>query len=100
MSDSSWSRIRLRLFAYVASAVTTAGSISYAIKEDEDRQRTVPDVILFGGIVAAALIVLLIIFDVVYHAAMGKGQACRTCGHIRQMKPFRVYGSCPKCGAG
>jgi hypothetical protein len=86
MSDSSWSRIRLRLFAYLTTAI-----LLLSFFEGNETSG--------GKIAVSALIALVVIFDVVYHSAMGKGQACRTCGHIRQMKPFRVYGSCPKCGA-
>jgi hypothetical protein len=54
-----------------------------------------PDVVstcVFGAFV------LVIIIDSSYHSWKGEGQACKYCGHLRKMKPFRVYGKCPECG--
>jgi hypothetical protein len=53
---------------------------------------------LIGFSSIAAVTVLFIVFDVAYHAWHGRGQACRKCGHVRQMKSFRVYSDCPNCG--
>jgi hypothetical protein len=48
--------------------------------------------------VTAGLLVAAIIFDTVWHAFKGQGQACRNCGHLRKMSSFRVCGPCPNCG--
>jgi len=46
-----------------------------------------------GGIICVAVFV-----DTFWHAITGQGQACRHCGHLRQLSSFRVYSSCPNCG--
>jgi hypothetical protein len=48
--------------------------------------------------VLAGLFVAAVVFDTVWHALKGEGQACKRCGHPRQMSSFRVYGVCPNCG--
>ena len=48
---------------------------------------------VFAGLYGASVVV-----DTVWHAFQGRGQACRYCGHLRQMSSFRVYGNCPNCG--
>ena len=48
---------------------------------------------VIGGLLVAGVVV-----DTVWHAFQGRGQACRSCGHHRQMSSFRVYGACPNCG--
>jgi len=54
--------------------------------------------LLFVINVIAGLVVSAIVFDTVWHAFNGKGQACRYCGHLRKMSSFRVYGNCENCG--
>lgn len=46
-----------------------------------------------GGLYAVAVVI-----DVLLHAWRGRGQACRTCGHVRPMRSFRMEGPCPQCG--
>jgi hypothetical protein len=48
---------------------------------------------VLGGVFCVAVFV-----DTFWHAIKGQGQACRHCGHLRQMSSFRVYSKCPNCG--
>ena len=48
--------------------------------------------------IVAGVFCLAIFVDTLWHAIKGQGQACRHCGHLRQMSSFRVYSQCPQCG--
>ena len=87
-------RYRLLLFmilgvalAFAAAFVRRAGGIGAA---------DFPFLVALN--VIAGLFVAAVVFDTVGHALKGKGQACKRCGHLRQMSSFRVYGVCPNCG--
>ncbi|GAC1451769.1 MAG: hypothetical protein NVSMB9_36750 [Isosphaeraceae bacterium] len=83
--------VRLRLIAY-----SVVGSALVLVEWTTVELAGIP---LVTALVALGiLLALLIAIDVTIHAWRGEGQACRNCGHIRRMKPFRVYGSCPQCG--
>ena len=48
--------------------------------------------------VVAGVFCVAVLVDTFWHAIKGQGQACRHCGHLRQMSLFRVYSKCPNCG--
>jgi hypothetical protein len=93
MNETTWDRIRLKAYAGVGTALIVVGAVVKFLEVD---QAEVPLLTLFG--VLASLMVLLVIIDTVYHSWRNQGQACSHCGHLRKMKPFRVYGPCPSCG--
>lgn len=74
-------------FAFSAAFVRRAGGIGAA---------DFPLLVTLN--VIAGLFVATIVCDTVWHALKGEGQACKRCGHPRQMSSFRVYGVCPNCG--
>ena len=47
--------------------------------------------------ILVGLFLCLFIYDIVYFRQRGKTQPCIHCGYEREMKPFRIYGTCPGC---
>jgi hypothetical protein len=57
-----------------------------------------PPFVLVLLTVVGGVLGVLIVVDTVWHSSRGKGQACRHCGYVRKMAPFRIYWNCPNCG--
>jgi hypothetical protein len=72
---------------FIANAVRRAGGVDRA----NDSL-----LLLLNGV--AAVFAAAVVLDTLWHAVKGQGQACRHCGHLRQMSSFRVYSKCPDCG--
>lgn len=89
----SWKDARIRIFALVGAVLLAIGGVLRWLGMG-NAPGTLVEVF---GIVGLGM-GLLVVGDVVYHAWLGQGQACRTCGHLRRMKSFRFSGPCPKCG--
>lgn len=87
-----WKRLRLIAYSVVGSALALVGVL---VEWTTVELAGIPLLTAFG---ALGTLLALVALDVTIHAWRGEGQACRNCGHIRRMKPFRVYGSCPECG--
>ena len=90
----AWGRLRLGAFSLVGAALLLVGAFVRWAGVD---RAGIPALETFG--LLGALMATIVALDVVYHALRGEGQACRSCGHLRPMKPFRFYGACPNCGA-
>ncbi len=89
----TWKQLRLGAFSVVGSAFLLVGFIVRRVGVDRAGTPLMTTFISLGILMA-----LTIAFDVVYHTWRGQGQACRSCGHLRRMKPFRISGPCPNCG--
>ena len=92
---SRWKRLRLIAYPVVGTALALVGVL---VKRTTVELSSIPLLVAIASL--GTLLVLVVVFDVTLHAWHGEGQACRNCGHIRRMKPFRVYVSCPNCGGG
>ena len=90
-----WKRLRLIAYSVVGTALALVGVL---LRWTSIEDAGVP--LLAACLSLGTLMVLIVILDVTLHAWRGEGQACRNCGHIRRMKPFRVYVRCPNCGEG
>ncbi|MHB8867144.1 MAG: hypothetical protein ACYC6N_32680 [Pirellulaceae bacterium] len=88
-----WSQLRLMVYSFVGIALL----ITAALVKRAPVERA-PRLLLIVLSLLAGALALIVIIDVAYHAWRGQGQACPYCGHVRKMKPFRVYLACPKCG--
>jgi hypothetical protein len=89
----TWSQLRLAAYSLVGIALLIMGGFV----ERAPIERT-PNLLLIAFCLLGGVMVLMVTVDVAYHAWLGQGQACPHCGHVRKMKPFRVYFACPKCG--
>ncbi len=89
----TWREIRLVVFSVVGAIFLLVAPLVGGKGID---RVGIPLLLVFASL--GALMVAIVAFDVAYHAWRGEGQACRRCGHLRQMTPFRLYGACPKCG--
>ena len=58
----------------------------------------VTDWVTFLLNIVAGVFCVAVFVDTFWHAIKGQGQACRHCGHLRQLSSFRVYLKCPNCG--
>ena len=90
-----WKRLRLIAYSVVGTALALVGVL---VQLASVERAGGPLLAAFAAL--GTLLVLVVVLDVTSHAWRGEGQACRHCGHIRRMKPFRVYVSCPNCGEG
>ena len=89
----SWRQLRLIAFSVGGTAFLLVGLlVQWASVEGAGTP------LLAALTSLGALMVVIVVFDVAYYSWRGEGQACRHCGHLRPMKPFRVYGACPNCG--
>jgi hypothetical protein len=91
----TWKRLRLIAYSVVGAALALVGGL---VQMASVEHAGGPLLAAFASL--GTLMVLIVVLDVTFHAWRGAGQACRNCGHIRRMKPFRVYVSCPNCGEG
>ena len=89
----AWRRLRLGVFTLLGAAFVLIGSIVRGAGVHR-----VGCFLLMAFASLGALLVLIVGFDVVYHALRGEGQACRRCGHVQRMRSFRLSGACPNCG--
>ena len=87
-------RYRLAIFGVLGLAVTFVAAS--ARRWGGNGAVDVPLLVVLNAI--AVLFVAAVVFDTVWHAFKGEGQACRHCGHLRTMSSFRVYGNCRNCG--
>lgn len=87
-------RYRLLVFAVLGIAVAFAAAL--ARRAGGIGAADFPLLVALN--VIAGLFVVAIVFDTAWPALQGEGQACKRCGHLRQMSSFRVYGACPNCG--
>ena len=90
----SWKQTRLFAFGVTGSVLASVGTIVWVGTVEKAGLPLQVGLAGLGGLMAS-----MVIFDVVYHARHGDGQACRHCGHLRKMRSVRVYSACPKCGA-
>ena len=72
---------------FIYNAVTRAGGVD----------RANDSLFILLGVVGA-IFAAVVVLDTLWHAMKGQGQACRHCGHLRQMSSFRVYSKCRNCG--
>jgi hypothetical protein len=87
-----WKRLRLILIPSIFGAMAAVvGLHNSGILESPG------EMVQVFVYIATGLFVIILLFDVAYHSIKGEGQACPYCGHLRQMKPFRIYGECPNC---
>jgi hypothetical protein len=89
----SWKRLRLIAFSIGGAAFSVVAGV---VQLTGIERAGLPLILTFSSL--GALMILILVFDVGYHAWRGDGQACRKCGYIRQMRAFRVYRACPNCG--
>ena len=87
-------RYRLLIFGVLGLAVTLVAAL---LKRGSGVEKA-DFLLLFVINVVAGLVVSVIVFDTVWHAFKGNGQACRYCGHLRKMSSFGLYGNCENCG--
>lgn len=87
----SWKRFRSVAFPALGGAL-----LLVSVWVGDPGNADTPVLRLFVAL--SMLLALLVVVDVAYHSWRGEGQACRNCGHLRRMKPFRAYGPCPNCG--
>lgn len=89
----NWSRWRQLVFRVLGSAMLLVGGwVRYLTIERAGRPLLATLALLTLALVA------VIVFDVVFHAVRGRGQACRRCGLVRPLRTFRPAGACPNCG--
>lgn len=91
----TWIRLRSAAFSIIGAILMLIGALVQGAGVDRTGTPLLMIFALFG-----LVMVLLVAFDVVYHAWRGEGQACRSCGHMRRLRSFRVSGACPNCGGG
>ena len=89
----SWKQLRLGAFSLLGSAFLLVANYF-----QQAAGGPVEMALLIALAVVGGALVLVVVGDVAYHTWRGEGQACRSCGHVWRMKPFRVYVGCPKCG--
>jgi hypothetical protein len=94
LSRAYMKRLRLITFGCLGiAAILLANTIKRAGGVEVGDHSALLLLSVVGGVFCVTVFV-----DTVWHAIKGQGQACRHCGHLRQMSSFRVYAKCPSCG--
>ena len=86
--------LRLRVYSTLTAILIAIGSAVMAFG-GVDKAHPVMLGLLTG---LAAIFVLLVVFDSVYHAITKTDALCIHCGESRKMRSFCVARECPHCG--
>ena len=87
-------RLRLRVYSTLTASLIAIGTAVMAFG-GVDKAHPVMLGLLTG---LAAIFVLLVVFDSVYHAITKTDALCIHCGESRKMRSFCVVRECPHCG--